>query len=219
MADRKGYADYRQPEPRIAALIVVALGDADGAQLGAGAGPTSRSTEYRGRARRRCAIAAATSARAIDATAEPLPDGGFDASMTTTRSINGRTCAGLGDAAGDDRTGAGPQLRPAGARSYWLNDYAPEVIAVETPAIHRSRRSALRSAAPPKCAMSIRSTAGTASTKPITAGERLLTGRAGLLGVELRRAPSARLGADLRGAWDQRHGALRNQPASMARCG
>jgi hypothetical protein len=85
----QGYASYRQPDPRIAALIVEALGAARTVlNVGAGAGsyePTDREV-----------TAVEPSAamrdqrpphlpRAVDAKAETLPfaDGSFDASMTT----------------------------------------------------------------------------------------------------------------------------------------
>ncbi len=134
-----GYARYRRPEPSIAAFILAALGDARTIlNVGAGAGsyePTDRTVT---------AVEPSASMRAqrpphlppaIDATAEalPFPDASFDAAMATF-TVHQWTdlAAGLAEMR---RVTAGPiaimTCAPDELDCFWLNDYAPEVLAVE----------------------------------------------------------------------------------------
>ena len=135
----EGYALYRRPDPRIAAAIGEALGDARSVlNVGAGAGsyePTDRqvtavepSAAMRGQRPRHLP-------RAIDAVAEALPfaDRSFDASMATfTVHQWPDLAAGLAEMR---RVTRGPVViltcDPAALDRFWLASYAPEVIAVE----------------------------------------------------------------------------------------
>jgi len=134
-----GYARYRQPEPRIAALIERALGDARTVlNVGAGAG------SYEPRDRLVTAVEPSAAMRAqrpshlpaaIDAVAEhlPFPDRHFDASLASfTVHQWPDLAAGLREMR---RVTRGPVLvlscAPDELDRFWLNAYAPEVIAVE----------------------------------------------------------------------------------------
>ena len=83
----KGYRNYRQPDPRIAALIADALGDAQSiVNFGAGAGsyePDDRDVVAIEPSSEMIAQRPPGSARVIQASAEavPLPDKSFDAAM------------------------------------------------------------------------------------------------------------------------------------------
>jgi hypothetical protein len=133
------YRDYRVADPRIAALVHAALGDARTVlNVGAGAGsyePTDRDV-----------IAAEPSATmrerrpvhlpaAIDAYAEqlPFPDRSFDAAMGTFTVHQWKDL--MGGLTEVRRVTRGPVVLltcdPELLRTYWLYDYAPEVIDVE----------------------------------------------------------------------------------------
>ncbi len=133
------YRDYRIADPRIAAFIHAALGDARRVlNIGAGTGsyepldrqvtPVEPSATMRGKRPPHLPPA-------IDAFAERLPfeDGFFDAAMGTfTVHQWGDLARGLAEVR---RVTRGPVVfltcDPALLASYWLNDYAPEVIATE----------------------------------------------------------------------------------------
>ena len=133
------YRDYRVEDPRIAALVHAALGDARSVlNIGAGTGsyePTDRevtavepSATMRGR--RPSELPAA-----IDAYAEqlPFPDHFFDAAMGTfTVHQWADLAAGLAEVRRVTR-GAVVFLTcdPALLQTYWLFEYAPEVIETE----------------------------------------------------------------------------------------
>lgn len=133
------YTRYRQPDPQIAAVIHAALGDAVTVlNVGAGAG------SYEPRDREMTAVEPSESMRAqrpenlveaIDATAENLPfaDDSFDASMATfTVHQWSHLKQGLAEMR---RVSRGPVVilsaDPMALTRCWLNDYAPEMIAVE----------------------------------------------------------------------------------------
>ncbi|HEX3589356.1 MAG TPA: methyltransferase domain-containing protein [Pseudonocardiaceae bacterium] len=134
----KVYTGFRNPDPRIAAAIEAALGDASTVlNVGAGAGsyePADRAVtavepSASMRARR------ATARPAIDATAEhlPFPDGHFDAAMATFTVHQWQNlAAGLAETR---RVTRGPVViltcDPALVRDFWLYDYLPEVLDVE----------------------------------------------------------------------------------------
>ncbi len=134
-----GYADFRRPEPRIAAFIHAALGDAKTVlNVGAGAGsyePSDRIVTAVEPSAQMRAQRPAHLPRAIDAVAEKLPfaDGAFDAAMTTF-SVHQwpDLAAGLKEVR---RVTRGPVAvmtgDPERLDCFWLNDYAPEVIATE----------------------------------------------------------------------------------------
>lgn len=135
----KSYTNYRQPEPRIAALILEALGDGQSIlNVGAGAGsyePTDRNvTAVEPSASMRAQRPAHLSV-AIDATAEklPFPDKHFDAAMGTfTIHQWSDLKAGLREMR---RVTRGPvavlSCDPDEVQSFWLNDYAPDVLSTE----------------------------------------------------------------------------------------
>jgi methyltransferase family protein len=135
----KGYSRYRQAEPRIAAFINSLLGNAVKViNIGAGAG------SYEPMDRQVVAIEPSASMRsqrpshlsnAIDAVAEriPFPDLHFDAAMATfTVHKWSNLHLGLSEVR---RVTRGPILimtcDPNELDRFWLNAYAPEVIATE----------------------------------------------------------------------------------------
>jgi len=134
-----GYSSYRQPEPKIAAHIEHALGRARSVlNIGAGAG------SYEPRDREMTAVEPSASMRAqrpshltvaLDAVAEdlPFPNGHFDASMATFTVHQWTDLdAGLAEMR---RVTRGPVLvltcDPDLVQRFWLNSYAPEVLAME----------------------------------------------------------------------------------------
>jgi SAM-dependent methyltransferase len=134
-----GYAAFRQPEPLIARALAGALGPARSVlNVGAGAG----SYEPADRAVTAVEPSAAMRAQrpphlppAIDATAERLPfaDGAFDAAMATFTVHQWADLeAGLAELR---RVTRGPvailTCDPELVRRFWLDDYAPAVLAAE----------------------------------------------------------------------------------------
>jgi SAM-dependent methyltransferase len=134
-----GYSRFRQPDPRIAAFIHRALGDARSVlNVGAGAG------SYEPADREVTAVEPSASMRAqrpahlpeaVDAVAEhlPFPDQSFDAAMATFTIHQWPDLAkGLAEIR---RVTSGPIVLltcdPALLDRFWLNAYAPEAIAVE----------------------------------------------------------------------------------------
>ena len=132
------YTGFRNPDPRIAATILTALGQSTTVlNVGGGAGsyePTDRSVT---------AVEPSASMRArrpadrpaIDATAEhlPFPDNSFDAAMATFTVHQWQNlAAGLVELR---RVTRGPVViltcDPDLVREFWLYDYAPEVLDVE----------------------------------------------------------------------------------------
>lgn len=135
----QGYATFRQPDPRIAAFIHAALGDARTVlNVGAGAGsyePTDREVTAVEPSATQRAQRPAHLPRAVDAVAEKLPfaDKAFDAAMTTF-SVHQwpDLAAGLKEMR---RVTRGPMAiisgDPDALDRFWLTEYAPEVIATE----------------------------------------------------------------------------------------
>lgn len=226
-----GYADYRQPDPHIARMIIDALGDAETVlNVGAGAGsyePTDRTVTAVEPSAAMRAQRPANLPPAIDATAEALPfaDGAFDASMTTF-SVHQWADPGAG-LAEMRRVTRGPVLvlscDPATLDRFWLHHYAPEVISVEA-------------ARYPSIARLVSGLGGTAEVRhvPIPLNcrdgfneayygrpERLLDARArqacsgwSFVDPSVVERFAEHLGRHLAsGEWDERYGALRTQPA------
>ena len=134
-----GYISYRQPDPAIAAFIEKALGTAQTVlNVGAGAGsyePLNRQVTAVEPSASMRAQRPAHLAQAIDATAQSLPftDRSFDASMATFTVHQWHDlAAGLSEMR---RVTRGPVLiltcDPDALHRSWLNEYAPEMIAVE----------------------------------------------------------------------------------------
>jgi len=135
----RGYSRFRRPDPRIAATIVAALGDARTVlNIGAGAG------SYEPPDREITAVEPSRSmrdqrpphlARAIDAVADdlPFPDRCFDAAMATFTVHQWQDLAsGLREMR---RVTRGPAViltcDPRLVRNFWLDRYAPLVLATE----------------------------------------------------------------------------------------
>ncbi len=225
-----GYATYRRPDPRIAAAINAAL---DGARtvinVGAGAGSYEPAERLVTAVEPSAAMRAQRPAhltRAIDATAEALPfaNDEFEGALASfTVHQWGDLTAGLRELR---RVASGPvavlTCDPMRLHRFWLNQYAPEVIAIEA-----SRYPALRAIAD--------GLGGTIEVIPVPIprdctdgfGEAYYGRPEALLDPGARRANSAwsfvddtahaafeaALRADLdSGVWDAHHGHLRAQP-------
>lgn len=226
-----GYAVRRRPDPRIAAFLHQALGDARTViNVGAGAG------SYEPENRHVVAIEPAAAMRAqrprhlapaLDATAERLPfdDDSFDAAMATITIHQWSDLdAGLRELR---RVARGPvailTFDADALLDFWLNDYVPEVIATERkrfPAVDHvvgvlgGAVDVLDVPVPIDCTDGF--------------GEAYYARPEAFLQDDVRAAQSgwvltdpdavargvARLAEDLAsGAWDERHGHLRTQPA------
>ena len=224
------YSRFRRADPRIAARIVAAVGDARTVlTVGAGAGsyePTDRDVtavepSASMRAQRPAALPIAVDARAEDL---PFADNSFDAAMTTF-SVHQWTdlTAGLAELR---RVSSGPVVilscDPDELGRFWLSEYAPAVIATEAGRYPTMSRLA-------------DGLGGTVRIEPVPIpldctdgfGEAYYGRPESLLDPAARRANSAwsfvdaetadryvaALAADLAsGAWDRRFGALRTQP-------
>jgi SAM-dependent methyltransferase len=227
----QGYASYRQPDPRIAALIVEALGAARTVlNVGAGAGsyePTDRevtavepSAAMRGQRPPHLP-------RAIDAAAEalPFPDDSFDAGMTTF-SVHqwSDLAAGLSEMR---RVARGPVLvlscDPLALDHFWLNDYAPEVVAVEASRYPRIDAIAghlggdvevLKVPIPLDCKDGFNEAYYARPERLLDAGARKACSGWSFVSQEVVERFERALRTDLAsGAWDARYGALRGQPS------
>ncbi|MEU4162116.1 class I SAM-dependent methyltransferase [Actinoplanes sp. NPDC026670] len=226
----RGYAVQRRSDPRIAALIHAALGEARTVlNVGAGAGSYEPADRY--------VVAVEPSARmraqrppaavpAIDATAEDLPfdDGAFDAVMATVTvhqwADPGRGLAEL------RRVARGPVVVLTfdgdALDRFWLAEYAPELIAAERrrfPAISTIAAAIGASTDVVEVPIPIDCTDG--FTEAFYARpEQFLDSRVraaqsawGFVDDTATDRAVGRLRADLdSGAWDNRYQHLRNQP-------
>lgn len=226
-----GYAQFRQPDARIAALIGQALGDARTVlNVGAGAGsyePTDRAVtavepSAAMRAQRPPHLPAA-----LDAVAERLPfaDASFDAAMTTF-SVHQWTdlAAGLRKMR---RVTRGPVLvlscDPGLLDCFWLADYAPEAIAVEArryprmDAIARElggRTEVWPVPIPLDCSDGFNEAYYGRPEMLLEPGARRACSAWSFVEPHVVARFEARLRADLAdGTWDARHGHLRTQPS------
>ncbi len=146
-----GYTIYRQPDPRIARLILDALGDARSVvNVGAGAGsyePMDRPVTPVEPSESMRAQRPAHAPAAVNAVAErlPFPNGSFEGGLATFTIHQWSDLeAGLTELM---RVTTGPVVvltcDPLALDRFWLIDYAPEVIATEAhryPAIDRVAR-------------------------------------------------------------------------------
>lgn len=227
----RGYAQVRQPEPRIAALIHAALGAAQSVvNVGAGAGsyePTDRTVIPIEPSASMRAQRPAQLAPAIDATAEALPlaDQSVDAAMASV------TIHQWPDLAGGlremRRVARGPVViltfdPVALVGDFWLNDYVPSLAAAEArrePPIDRVAELLGGRVQVDEVPMPLDCTDGFV--------EAYYGRPEQLLEPHVRAAQSswafadaaevavglARLASDLeRGTWDNRYGHLRTQP-------
>ena len=225
------YARYRQPEPAIAALIDQALGEAARVlNVGAGAGsyePAGRETTAVEPSRAMRAQRPAGLAPAIDAVAEslPFPDGHFDASMATfTVHQWTRLDEGLREMR---RVTRGPvavlTCDPALVQRFWLNDYAPDALAVEArryPALDRmaavlgGRATVTPVPIPLHCRDGFNEAYYGRPEALLDPDARLACSAWSFVGGDAAALAVANLGRDLAsGAWDRRHGHLRTQAA------
>jgi SAM-dependent methyltransferase len=226
----KDYARYRRPDPRIAAFIKAALGDARTVlNVGAGAG------SYEPIDRRVTALEPSASMRAqrpgylpaaIDGTAEKLPfaDKSFDAAMATFTVHQWQDLAkGLAEMR---RVTRGPVLvlscDPAELDRFWLAEYAPEAIAVEArryPAMAAIQEGlggnvkVLTVPIPLDCTDGFGEAYYGRPERLLEPGARLANSAWSFLDPSIGQRFVADLSRDLEsGAWDAKHGALRRQP-------
>jgi SAM-dependent methyltransferase len=224
-----GYTDYRQPDPRIAAAILDALGpSATVLNVGAGAG------SYEPTDRKVTAVEPSASMRAqrppgrpaIDATADALPfdDDSFDAAMATF-SVHQwpDLAAGLRELR---RVARGPVLilsiDPGFDERFWLSDYAPEVLETEAarfPRIDRitgalGGRAEVRTVPIPlDCTDGFNQAFYGRPEILLEPGARRANSAWSFVGDDIQDRFVRDLGADLAsGLWDKRYGALRTTP-------
>ncbi|MBS1165574.1 MAG: transcriptional regulator, MerR family protein [Proteobacteria bacterium] len=227
------YSAYRQPDPRIAAMIVEALGAAETVlNVGAGAG------SYEPEDRKVTAIEPSASMRAqrpahlapaIDATAEHLPfaDDSFDAAMASF-TIHQWTdlAAGLREVR---RVTRGPVViltcDPTEVEAFWLNDYAPKVLATEArryPAFDKvadGLGTPIQRIAVPipfDCRDGFNEAYYGRPEKLLEPAARISCSAWSFVTPEEANAAVASLAADLKsGAWDAKYGALRHEPSYL----
>jgi SAM-dependent methyltransferase len=224
------YSFYRQPEPRIAAKLLAALGDARRVlNVGAGAGsyePTDRDVvaiepSASMRAQRPPHLSAA-----VDATAQNIPfaDDFFDASMATfTVHQWSDLQAGLEEMR---RVTKGPIViltcDPLAVENFWLNRYAPDVLATEgrryppLDAFKNPLGGELRIqnvAIPLDCKDGFNEAYYGRPEKLLDPGARLSCSAWSFVEPSLAESYVANLAHDLKtGAWDLAYGQLRRQP-------
>ncbi len=224
-----GYRRYRQPEPEFAVAINAALGDATTVlNVGAGAGsyePTDRDVTAVEPSASMRAQRPAHLPVAISATAEslPFPDDSFDAAMTTFSVHQWRDlAAGLGELR---RVTTGPVLvltcDPTRLHTFWLADYAPEVIATEArryPTLDQlsdglgGRVGIVRPLIPFGCVDGFSEAYYGRPEMLLDPGARLANSAWSFLTPEHAHTAVEGLRSDLEsGEWDRRHGALRTQ--------
>lgn len=225
-----GYQNYRQPEPEFANAISAALGDARSViNVGAGAG------SYEPDDREVTAIEPSASMRAqrpthlstaIDAVAESLPfaDNSFDAALTTFSVHQWQNLdAGLREMR---RVSRGPVViltcDPSRLDRFWLNDYAPDVIATEArryPTIEQLTHGlggdlVVRSLRIPLLCVDGFSEAYYGRPEMfLDPGARTANSAWSFVAEDAAEQAVAALAKDLAsGAWDARHGELRSTP-------
>ena len=223
------YARFRQPEPRIAELIGRALGSARSVlNVGAGAGsyePCDRETvavepSASMRAQRPPSLPAA-----IDAVAEdlPFPNDVFDASMATFTVHQWNDLgAGLAEMR---RVTRGPVVilscDPRLVRRFWLDEYAPDVLAAEArryPTLQSIAAALGGSTAvwevpiPLDCVDGFNEAYYGRPERLLDAGARLACSAWSFIAPDIQARYVDHLRSDLEeGRWDARYGALRQQ--------
>ena len=138
----KGYATRRQPDPRIAAAIHAALGDAGTVlNVGAGAGsyePAGRVVTALEPSAEMIGQRPEGAAPAVQGVAEALPfeDDSFDAAMASLTVHHWSDVeAGLHEMKRVARQRVVIFTFDPASSYFWLTDYIPEMIAVDTPAM------------------------------------------------------------------------------------
>lgn len=224
-----GYARRRRPDPRIAALIHAALGDARTVlNVGAGAGSYEPGDRYVLAVEPSAAMRAQRppgAAPALAATAERLPfdDDSFDAAMATVTVHQWRdTAGGLAELR---RVARGPVVVLTfdgdELERLWLAAYAPELIAAErrryppiaTVAAAIGRAEVIEVPIPFDCVDGFTEAYYARPEAFLDEGVRAAQSAWGFVRPEATRRAVERLRADLgSGAWEQRYGYLREQP-------
>jgi SAM-dependent methyltransferase len=225
-----GYTDYRRPDPRIASFIEQALaGSRTVLNVGAGAG------SYESQAFETTAVEPSASMRAqrpahlspaIDAVAEALPfaDDAFDAAMTTF-SVHqwSDLAAGLREMR---RVTRGPVVLltadPDLVRDFWLYEYAPLVLDTEGrryPAINRITEALGGTAEvtpvpiPVDCSDGFNEAYYARPERLLEPAARQACSAWSFVDAELAERYTQTLREAIEsGAWDERHGHLREQP-------
>ncbi|WP_327038885.1 class I SAM-dependent methyltransferase [Micromonospora maris] len=226
----EGYASQRRPDPRIAALIHTALGDARTVlNVGAGAGsyePTDRYVVALEPSARMRGQRPATAVPALDAAAESIPfdDDAFDAVMATVTVHQwADTARGLAELR---RVARGPVVvltfDGAALDRFWLAEYAPELIAVECrryPAISTiaevigTEVSVIEVPIPVDCVDGFTEAYYARPERLLDPAVRAAQSAWGFVDEAAIARAVERLRDDLdSGAWDARHGHLRAQP-------
>ena len=226
----QGYASQRRPDPRIAALIHAALGDARTVlNVGAGAGsyePTDRYVVALEPSARMRGQRPATAVPALDAAAESIPfdDNAFDAVMATVTVHQwADTVRGLAELR---RVARGPVVvltfDGAALDRFWLAEYAPELIAVERrryPAISTiaevigTEVSVIEVPIPVDCVDGFTEAYYARPERLLDPAVRAAQSAWGFVDEAAIARAVERLRGDLdSGAWDARHGHLRAQP-------
>jgi SAM-dependent methyltransferase len=225
-----GYAAIRRPDPRIEALVHAALGDARTVlNVGAGAGSYEPTDRYVIALEPAAAMRAQRGPHRVPAIAGfaetlPLDDGAVDAvmAMMTVHQWSDLD-RGLRELR---RVSRGPVVVLAGDGDslprYWLNDYAPELIAAEQrrypPIAHIAERLGARSevqavSIPLDCTDGFTEAFYGRPERLLDPAVRKAQSSWGFMpeGAEARFVET--LSADLAsGRWDQRYGDLRTQP-------
>ena len=227
----RSYAVHRQPDPRIAAHIARALGSARRVlNVGAGAGsyePLDRSVTAVEPSAAMRAQRPPHLSTAIDAIAEALPfaDQQFDASIATfTVHQWAHLEHGLAEMR---RVTRGPVIvltcDPRLVQQFWLNAYAPQVLAAEArryPSLDRIRAALggtsheIHVAIPFDCTDGFNEAYYGRPERLLDDGARLACSAWSLVSAEVRDVYVEHLRRDLRdGAWDARYGFLRSVAA------
>ncbi|MEU7168948.1 class I SAM-dependent methyltransferase [Streptomyces morookaense] len=226
-----GYADYRRPDPRIAAAIARALGESRTVvNVGAGAGSYESDTLQVTAVEPSESMRAQRPARlspAVDAVAESLPfaDDAFDAAMTTFSVHQWSDLkAGLREMR---RVARGPVViltcDPDRVRDFWLYDYAPLVLDTEArryPAIGDitealgGRSEVVPVPIPLDCTDGFNEAYYGRPERLLDSGARQACSAWSFVEPALQKQYIDHLHRDLTsGAWDDRYGALRRQPS------
>ncbi|HEX5114405.1 MAG TPA: class I SAM-dependent methyltransferase [Pseudonocardiaceae bacterium] len=219
----KVYTGFRNPDPRIAAAIAQALGDAATVlNVGAGAGayePTDRTIT---------AVEPSASMRAlrpknrpaVDATAEhlPFPDNTFDAAMATFTVHQWQDLStGLKEVR---RVTRGPiailTCDPNLVRDFWLYDYAPEVLDVEAhryPTIDSLGGTVIPVPVPRDCVDGFNEAYYARPEMLLDPAARQACSSWSFVDEAAQARFTQHLARDLdNGTWDRTHGKLRDQP-------
>jgi hypothetical protein len=224
------YRDHRLADPRIAAFLHAALGDARTVlNVGAGTGsyePTDREVTAVEPSATMRARRPAHLSPAIDAVAEalPFPDRTFDAAMA---SVTVHQWQGLEAGLAEMRRVTRGHIvvltcDPSLLRTYWLYEYAPEVIDTEAsrfPSIARlaaglgGETTVIPVPIPLDCTDGFNDAYYGRPERFLDPTARLACSSWGFVGPETVARFEAHLRRDLAdGTWNARHGHLRTQP-------